>query len=382
MGASFASRALVLVVFATCCFVGRPEASSVTGVVVGADYRSWKEKAGGAGDVSISQGRGLLTVDLQLAPTADLIFSNSGASSKLGTGGSDLSLDGLGSLSSALQVRLADDRLLLKLTATAPSGKRELDAKELQVVEAIGHPLLGFGLRHYGTGFEGGGSATWGPIEAPGSRVTVGVGGLVRGAYRLFQGASDFHPASEWAATTGLDLGTSSRPTGVPVRLDLTYRGFGTDRLGDVDVFKEGAQFEIQAQGLADRVPFHWSGVLRSVLKSDNTTLGPAGSAVADFKANSGSAAVVLLGVDHDAGSKGRLGLVAEHDLVTGSDASGRDGSVTGVGPHGQLSLEGGTSLDLTTRYWWGRVDAASGGGRHDIHGVSAELELRWSGSP
>jgi hypothetical protein len=381
MAERFSGRALTLTVCAMCCLAGRSHAASVRDVIVGSDFRSWTEATGTAQDISIHQNGGLLTVGLGLTDNVGLVVSNSGASSKLGIGSSNFSLAGLSSFSSALVAHLVDDRLLLKLTATAPSGKRNLDSDELEVVGAIGRPLLGFGVRHYGTGFEGGGSATWCLIAEPDRRVSVGVGGLMRGPYRLFEGADDFHPASEWAATGGASVVTNVGLMRVPILIDLTYRGFGTDRWGSADVFKEGEQIEFQAQGLADAGPFHWNGVLRSALKSANATLEPSGSAIASFKSNSGSSVAVLLGMDHDWGPSRRLGPVAEFDLVTGSEAPGRNGSAIGLGPHGRFDLGSGVALELAAQYWWGSIDALSGGARDTLHGASIELTLRWTGS-
>ena len=380
MGMTFTNRALVLAAVATACFVARSDGASVTGVVVGTDYRSWTE-LNGATDLSISQGGGVVTLGLNLLPTTDLILSNSGARATLGTGTGDLSLTGLGSFSSALQVRLVHDRVLLKLTANAPSGKRELTATELQVVAAAGHPLLGFRQRPYGTGFDGGGSMTWGLVNASGYRLTVGAGGLVRGPFHLYQATSELHPASEWAATTWLEVGVSPQAVGAPLRLDLTYRGFGTDRLGSVDAFKEGAQLEAQARGLGDRETFHWDYLLRGVMKADNTTLGSGGSTVASSKGSSGNSAALLVGVDGDASPNFRLGVVAERDVVGRSDAFGRNGSVTGVGPRARLGLGSGTTLDLATQLWWGRVDG-SDGLSHDARGLSVQCSLRWAALP
>jgi len=369
-----------LAVCAICCVASRSQAASVREVVVGSDFRSWTEVAGATPDISTLQGGGLLTIGLRLTDNVGLVVSNAAASSKMEIGTSNLSLVGLGSFSSALVAHLADDRLLLKLTGTVPSGKQNLDSGQLEVVEAIGRPLLGFGMRHYGTGFEGGGSATWSLIAEPDRRITVGVGGLMRGPYRLFEGAGDFRPASEWAATCGASLVTALDQTRVPILIDLTVRGFGTDRLGDADVFKEGAQVEFQAQGLADEGPIHTNAVLRGALKADNATLEPAGNTVASFKSNSGSSVVALLGVDHDLGSSHRLGLVSEFSFIRGSEAPGRNGSAIGVGPHGRFSLGSGVALELTAQYWRGQIDALPGGARDALHGASVELLLRWSG--
>ena len=380
MSTRFASRILVMT-FLAAGLASAVHASSIATVMVGGEYRTWEEQAGTSQDRSISQGGGVLTLGLRLASVADLVVSNSGAWSKAGLGASNVSLAGFGALSSALFVHLDNDRLLLKLTATAPSGKTRLDDDDLLIVEALGHPLLGFGLRHYGTGFEVGGSTTWGLIEAQSHRLTIGGGGLVRGPYRLFKAAPDFHAAAEWAMTTGFEMGMSGAQGGAPVRIDLTYRDFGTDRLGAIGVYREGAQLEMLGQGVADRSPFYWTGTVRGVLKSDNRILAPPGSAVADFKASSGDLVGILLSVDRALGSGTRLGLLLEDNVLAGSDASGRNGNVIGIGEHLAFPLGSGMSLRLSSQYWWGRVDAVSGGPRHDFHGVSVGMQLRWDGN-
>jgi len=359
---------------------GRAHAAGVTGVMLGSSWRSWTATDQSSPFSSLSQGSGQLAIGVGLTPNADLVIATAGAATKLESASGDRSLDGVGAVSGAVLLRLASERLLLKLTTTLPTGTRELDVDQLAVLESIGQPLLGFAVRHLGTGLEAGGSAAWRVHDGPGHRVSVGAGGVVRGAYTLANGMDDLHPAPEWAVTTGFERrGADSAPA--PLRVDLTWRGFGTDRFGDEDVFREGGQLEAQLAVQGDAAPLHGIAVARAVVKARNELLAPAGSAVASIRVRSGNVSAIRLQGDRDAGADVRFGLVAEGVVVTSSEAEGRNGYVLGAGPHVRFGVGSGASVDVGARYEAGRVDGIDGAPRHGIHGVAVDLRLQWAPS-
>jgi hypothetical protein len=217
-------------------------------------------------------------------------------------------------------------------------------------------------------------------VNAPNYRLALGGGGMARGTYHLLRSEGEFRPAPEWAATMGLDLGSSSmedrfRPT---MDVDLTYRGFGTDELGGEAVFEEGSELELQAQSIAERGLYQWQALLRGVLKADNTVLEPAGIGVSSLKANSGDAVAVRVGMDRASGATWRLGVVAEHDRVSGSTSQGRNGQVTGIGPRLRVALSPSTSVETTGQYWWGTANRPEDGSHRKLKGVSLGLQWRW----
>jgi hypothetical protein len=124
-----ASRLAMLGLLAGAAWVTPSNALPPTAVVVGSQYRSWKA-GDGADEASVSQGAARTTVRLRFAKATDLILATSGGASRVETGPTESSLTGLSSLTSALLVPFAQDRMLVKVMATscvttAPDSRAE-----------------------------------------------------------------------------------------------------------------------------------------------------------------------------------------------------------------------------------------------------------------
>ncbi len=263
--------------------------------------------------------------------------------------------------------------MLAELALTPRSGKANLTADELRVAESLDLPLLGFGLRRYGSGNEVGGGVTVYALRQDLLRASIGVAGTTRGGFELVQGAGHYVPASEAAITAGFDWGTSD--DGPPVRLDLAWRTFGVDRLDGKEVFAEGDQFESRIDGIrrsGDLVGRAW---VRMVLKQDNQA--PANSLVGAYRANSGNAYVLGASLDRPWGEHVRPGLLVEHVQVQRSDEFGRNGYVTGAGPVVTWALDENSSADASLTIYWGRLKGLAGGSDSGLTGLTFALGVR-----
>jgi hypothetical protein len=350
------------------------------GVSVPFGYQSWLAKTGGT-TTRVSQLYFPIVVTTGLGPHADLVLSTSLAGSGAEREGQPAnSLDGASAFTAQVFLRLAGDRLLVQAGIIPPSGRWGLDAEEMAVSQAIGLPVLGFGLKQYGSGLQRGGAATIAFPFSPTANFTVGVGGIHRGKYRLQEGGGDYSPASEWALTSGLDLGTPDPGgAGQPVHLDATYRLFGEDEVDGARAFAEGDQVELQVEGRTGGAAMRSHGFARVVLKGENTVFSSVGATVSSLKASSGDGYFARLGFDRPLRSGLRGGADLEWNHVTGSDTFGRNGTAYGIGPALISPLgRGGATLELRGMFQWGVIEGTSGGPDSDLSGFSIFANFRW----
>jgi hypothetical protein len=347
-------------------------------------FRYWRIKSQADDKVfTVSQFCVPVVAIARVGPSADLVLSNSAAVSSLQGGGEPaLSLAGTSAYTAELFVRIAGDRLLLQAGVAPPSGKRALDSDAITVAQAIGTPVLGFGLRQYGHGLEFGGAATFAQPLSPVTMLSIGTGGVARGSYDLLAGAPEYRPASEWAFTLGLDLGPVADDSEQrPVRLDANYRTYGADQVGGTPIFQEGDQVEFQVQARSAGAGWTVRGLARAALKARNSILGLNGGTIGQLKSNSGNGYYIRLGTNAPAKHRMRWGFDGELDNISGSDAIGRNGTVFGLGPFLAIPLGAKASLRLEARYLRGTLDRWTGGERSDLSGLSMSASFRWQPS-
>ncbi|MFM7231357.1 MAG: hypothetical protein ACKO3S_05175, partial [bacterium] len=275
-------------------------APEVSHVMVRGSFRTWEGDLPADRTASADQGAGRLSLGLRLASNADLVLATSGGTTTTDLGAGEARLARLADLASSLYLRLADDRLLLQAAASVPLGDASVTRAEAPVLEAVAMPLLDFDLRDYAGGLELGGTATWRALMTPTFGLAFGAGTMWRGAYELIVDEGDFRPAMEWAFTMGADLGAHDEGTASPARVDLTWRGFGTDRLADVPVFRQGGQWETRLSGQRAFGALRTSGSLSSVWKRANTLLASSGTVIGETQSGSGDQLGLRLRADHD----------------------------------------------------------------------------------
>src|SRR5262245_41295744 len=178
-------------------------------------YRSWGVDLEGGGHATVSQFLAPGCCTFGLGPYATLTISDAAAASGLDPdAGNQSHLDGTSPLVSQLYWRLNDGHVLVQAGLTAPSGKRELSQDEFNVMHVIGLPVLGFPLRQYGRGGEYNAGLSYATPLGGTAVGSVGAGFTIRGEYALRAGEPDYRPASEWAATAGLDAGARAESPG------------------------------------------------------------------------------------------------------------------------------------------------------------------------
>ncbi len=367
---------------------GDAAAGMLGGARFPAGFRSWKVTNDSTNaEAKISQLYVPAVASLRLGSSADLVVSTAGASSKLDIAGGSPASDQSSSLSGASDVtaqlfwRLAGDRLLLQGGANLPSGKRELTAEEFAVTRALGHPLLGFGLKQYGQGFDVSGGAS---IALPlGASSTFGVGGgfIQHGSYTLLENGDDYKPAPEFSVSAGADFGGAADAGsggGGTLRLDGTVRVYGKDELDGAEIFQEGQQIELQAQAQSAPSRLAAFALARLVLKGENTAFTGDGATLAEIKSKAGNDLLIQAGADVPIAGSLRGGVDGEWNRFSGSDTPGYDGSAFGVGPTLGIPVGDGGWLRLRALLLFGSIEASAGQQKSDLSGFAATFAFRW----
>lgn len=357
-------------------------AAQSVAVRVPASLRAWTLAAPDDSETKLDQVYLPVIATVRLSAAWDVVLSSAMSGSSLELENLPASkLNGASDVTAQALFRPAGDRILLQAGVNLPTGKKELDDEELAVAQILAHPVLGFPVKQLGRGFDvSAGAALAGPLGG-GLSGGMGVGVVIPGAYALLAGQEDFTPGTEIAVSGGLDLGADGSEAGSGIlRLDATYRYFGKDKIGDTEIFEEGAQIELQALGRTSMGELGLSALARSVLKSDNTVLAPAGDDVGDITEAAGASVFGQLGADYPFGEAVRAGVQGEFRLYDGSEGARADGSAIGAGPYVMLGLADRGWLRAGAMLLSGSLEGGDAGDT-DLSGFAVNVGFFWRGS-
>ncbi|MEZ4649544.1 MAG: hypothetical protein R3E97_12335 [Candidatus Eisenbacteria bacterium] len=363
-----------------------------------ASYRTWEIDGPDSLTTTVSQLHVPVVASIGLGESVDLVLSSAYGSSTLEPGtpegtasASDLSMNGNGDVKGQVFFRLLENRLLLQAGVGVPAGTVGLDTEQLTVVQALGNPLLGFRMKHYGEGLDlSGGGAFALPL---GTSVTaaVGAGFVTRGEYEFVAGEEDFKPGQETSISGGVDiLSGGARPA---LRFDASYRMFGADQLGGTDIFQEGNQLELQATTSFRPGTARVDLTGRYVLKDDNEILDPPGSDVEKIAMDAGSAFFAQAEAGFELGSAflGASANLTRFDGGEDTDGAASEaaytGSAFGVGPFLEFRLGDSGGLRLGGQYLSGSIDERTLADdtvipSFDLSGFDVVASLTWAPGP
>lgn len=370
------------------------QAQQFTGGRLPASYRTWTietpaDSSGNTSEHSIAQLQVPVVASLALADGLDLVLSSSAGTSSLELSGGDAPrLSGNSDVTAQLFYRFASDRLMLQLGGNLPAGGATVSPEELAVARALGHPLLGFHLKQYGQGFD----TSFGLAGAFGlgrqASMAVGVGYIARGSYEFVEGDPDFQPGNEISVSLGLDAlgagGPADEESPTTLRIDATYRIFGTDQSDGVEIYEEGNQLEVHALGSAQGTTWGGFALARAVVKSDDAVLRSGGE-LGKVTQAPGTGVLARLGLDARVRPRLSIGAEFESHLFRGSDAAETNGSTLGGGP--ALSWHATRDLAMHARalYLTGTIEREGGEagnpattGNLDLRGWDVGLTLTW----
>lgn len=337
------------------------------------EYRAWTLEDAGGGKIDVQQTYIPLVATLTARAGTKVVLSGAAGSSTL-DGAESIDLNALADAKVQIYHQLLGRSLLLIGGVNLPTGARELSDDELALVRALGHPLLGMRLKHYGRGFDwNGGLASAFPI---GRAFELGLAGgyLHTGEYVLTEGGASYRPGTEASASVALALGRRENR----VELRGTYRSYGKDALDDKTLFEEGNEIElgISAEAQWGRVRFETHAI--GIDKEDNVsyTRSLTGPFVEALQQRPGRGLSSRAGATFVGSSRWECGVTSEWTHFEDSESDTENGDAYGVGP--ALALRLGAES-------WVRIEAlllagSAGEGQEalDLNGFSALVGILW----
>jgi hypothetical protein len=368
-------RALVVALFlALAGGGGRPAAAAE--LTLPLLTRSWTLDFESSDRIRIEQDLVPLHAGMRVLPDLLVTLDAAYSSSRAREGdGPTVKLEGLRRPMVGAEWRSGDGGSVIKVASGIPLGDDPLSPDEETVARLLALPTLAFPERQIERGFTAGFGASrefrWNTTTA-----SLGIGGTYRGSFIAVEGGDSYRPASEWAATAGIDLGRAEAP--VQLRFDATYRMFGSDELRDSTILDEGDQIELLLETLLPGET--WTGriELRGIIKATNETPNSLPSSQAGVITwYSGDGMLARAGLARVLGTSSRVGAQVEFMRLSGSDQSIRNGVTWAAGPWFRLPVGTDLTLNGEAAYLDARLDAPSGG-RVDGHGFHVGVGLSW----
>lgn len=134
--------------------------------------------------------------------------------------------------------RLGESSLVISVGANIPSGQKELSMDEYATSIFVSRNFYNFRVLPFGQGFNVSPAITWATPLSEDFILGVGVSYQYRGDFKPVTGMQEtFQPGDEVLLTSGIDYRLA--PNWV-VSADVSYTLYGSDKLGDEEVFRSG----------------------------------------------------------------------------------------------------------------------------------------------
>jgi len=256
------------------------------------------------------------------------------------TGDSLESVSGLSDVQVGLSYyqRVGQGSIVLSLGANLPSGKRELTTDEFETSIFLSQHFFNFRVPGFGQGFNlSPGIVAAFPVSEN-AVLGVGMSYQYKGSYKPTEGLQDdYTPGDEILLTGGFDVRAGATSN---LSADVTYTLYGSDTLGDQDVYSSGDKVTATVQWLN----YLGVNVLRLVARyrSQSKSSRPAVSGAADEELRTLPAQVWLRGsYRHRLSPTVHVGVLAQARLFGDTDAS------VGNTPFGPELFESKTLFDV-----------------------------------
>jgi|GEM_PF-516565 len=217
-------------------------------------YYHWKTTSAGE-ESTINQLMIPLTGFVPVRDNFEMTFYVANSSNKYDVGDGTYKLSGLGDFLLQASHSFADDRLLTSATVNLPTGKKELNNEQTEVLFALSQNYLEFPMRQFGGGF-GFTLLLGGALELKDDmRAGAGVAYQYVGGYTPYEGArildtvtdkitevdySGYNPGDVISANGGIDYQRGRMLWSG----DLIYSHYLPDKLDDKKVFRQSRQFD------------------------------------------------------------------------------------------------------------------------------------------
>jgi len=222
-------------------------------------YYHWKTTSAGE-ESTINQLLIPLTGFVPVRDNFELTFFVANSSNKYEVGDGTYKLSGLGDFLLQASHSFADDQLLASATINLPTGKKELDSEQTEVLFALSQNYLEFPMRQFGGGF-GFTLLLGGALELKDDmRAGAGVAYQYIGNYTPYEGGrildtvtdeitevdySGYDPGDVISANGGIDYQRGRMLWSG----DLIYSHYFADELDGQNVFRQSRQFDWRFRG-------------------------------------------------------------------------------------------------------------------------------------
>lgn len=216
---------------------GQPPSASVRFI-----YNSWSTEINGV-DTTLTQFMTPLSGFVPVRDNFDMSFYVANSSNNLSTPEGDYDLNGLGDVRLQARHSFAEDRLMVALGLSLPTGKKDLTLdEEWHVLQGLSRNYTEYPMRRFGEGF--GFSLLFGGATMAAENVRVGGGVSYQyvGEYAPYSEYLDYNPGDIISLNA---LGEIRREPWT-FMLDLVYSYYTSDQVEGIDIFTQSPQFDVR----------------------------------------------------------------------------------------------------------------------------------------
>lgn len=179
-----------------------------------------------------------LPLFINIKPTNNLKFwiVDSFSTSSLDKNGNKIDQNGISDTKVKASYSMFDQHFLLTLGANLPTGKADVDTKELELANLLYDEVLGFRVNKLGAGLDIDAGMAIAANSGP-YGLSLSTSYLRRGSYTDVKGnTSDYKPGDEFGIVGTFDLITDK----ATLNGDAGYTHYGSDKVNSTKSFKEG----------------------------------------------------------------------------------------------------------------------------------------------
>lgn len=233
-------------------------------------YLHWNLKSDST-DASISEWVVPVSGMVPMSDNTELRYYTSLAGAGTSDNGFDHDLSGMTDSRIQLARSLAGDQFLLSVGLNIPTGKKELDSAQFDVIRAVSAEYFNFPVKTFGEGL-GYYAELLGAAQTGEWIVGGGFGALYSEAYEPADDAVSYHPGLRLYLTGSAEIKTGENANN-RVNIDGVLMVSAADKADDKEVFKDGIQLDFSASGI--RRFNDWSGgaALRVILRAKDQRL-------------------------------------------------------------------------------------------------------------
>jgi len=335
-------------------------------------YLTWDLK-GDSTDATVSEWVLPVSGMLPLAENTELRYYTSLAGAKTSSKKFDRDLSGLTDTRLQVTRSLADDRFLVSLGVSVPTGQKKLNRDQFEVLRVLSAEQFNFPLKTFGEGL-GVYSEVLGVTETGSWILGAGAGALYSGSYKPADNDVSYRPGIRLYLTGSAQLATDETDR-TNFRFDGVAMLAGTDEANDKKVFRDGPQVDLSASGTRRFDPWSTGVDLRTILRGKDKRLSDKGILAIEQHASSGNEfrGTVRLGRAISDNVAGQVDVSTK--FVTANSYPKKDPAYEGTaslyGVGGQISgrLSDHASAGLGLRKWFGHTNAGGQTEALDLNG-------------